>query len=97
MEKDGSPLRKHLESAERSGRFRIDRLHRKCPRPVEYLWQWFLQLHNHRQRTESGPCPISHSELRAWAMLRAVDVKPREVELIMLLDRAFLEMRSANG
>ncbi|MDA3832853.1 MAG: hypothetical protein PF495_05600 [Spirochaetales bacterium] len=31
---------------------------------LEVYWGWFMELHIHRQYHESGPQPISHTDMR---------------------------------
>lgn len=90
-------LRDHLRAAERATGRRIPRLHRRCPPAAQRLWAWFLQLHRTRHRTESGPCPLSYTEVEAWSRLNQVPLQPREIDVLMAVDNVYFEVRAAHG
>ena len=57
---------------------------------VLYLWVWFNELSGGRGYSESGPLPITYSEILAWSELTRTDLAAWEVEVLKTLDRAYL-------
>lgn len=52
------------------------------------LWDWFLDLHAHRRRTDWGdPVPLDAAALLAWGALLGVPLAPRDAGLLLALDR----------
>lgn len=90
-------MRQHLEAVERMTHRPHERLHRRCPPPMAYLWGWFKELHSARQHGFSGPNAISHVEVDAWSRLRGISLTSEEALTIRALDNLYLEVRFSNG
>ncbi len=60
------------------------------PDCLNYLWRWFCELSGGRGYTESGPMPLTYSEIQAWAQLTKSDPTAWEVDVIKRIDREFL-------
>lgn len=54
-------------------------------------WRWFNDLSRTRTGTGYGPNPLSYAEIEAYARLYRWPLEPRHVDLILALDRAFLD------
>jgi hypothetical protein len=88
---DGSTPRQHFARwAAINHRAHPDAIGPECPRWLEYLWQWWLELNLVRGSSGFGPLPVSFTEIAAWAQLTRRAPDPFEVECIVALDRAFL-------
>lgn len=63
------------------------RLHARCPRWAEYLWEWFQELSNERSYLPSGlPAPLTSQQILAWCALRGVVLLQKELDVLKLLD-----------
>jgi len=51
----------------------------ELPESVQYIWQWFLELH-------TGEA-ITYLEIDAWVRLNSIELMPREVQALMALER----------
>lgn len=85
-EKDGAPLRSHLEAVERATRKPMERLHRKCPDGAVYLWHWFIEISNARVPGE----PIGFRDLLAWQEVTGITLNAWEADALRALDIAYL-------
>ena len=92
-------LRKHLEVAQRVSRRQVARLHLACPEGAQHIWDWFLDLCSGRQRMDRGqPCPLTYSEVSAWAQLLRRRLLPFEVRQLKMLDSLYIQTwRQQNG
>lgn len=63
----------------------------ECPAGLEYLWQWFLDLHAARQMGGMGPSALAYSEILAWATLMHRFPRPWEVDVLRDLDAVWIE------
>lgn len=61
-----------------------------CPEEIKYLWSYFLDISFRRTKTESGPNPISHSELESWARRNRYELQPFEYRALDALESTFL-------
>lgn len=61
------------------------------PSGTEWIWNTFLQLHQARQSTGSGPQPISFTELYSWSRLTGIPLDLYEITAIRTLDSAWME------
>jgi hypothetical protein len=61
------------------------------PSTLKPLWWTFLALHGARSGNGMGINPISFTEIDAWCRLSRVTLDPWEVDVIRLLDNAYLE------
>jgi hypothetical protein len=55
------------------------------------LWWTFIALHRARSGGGMGENPIQFTEIEAWCRLSRVALEPWEVDVIGLLDDAYLE------
>lgn len=68
------------------------------PHVLGHVWPWFLDLHADRGSTGFGPAPITYPSIDAWARLTGWQPRPREVEAIRALDRAWRDdLRASEG
>jgi len=51
---------------------------------------WFCELNERRSRSERGPNPISFEALVDWGNLKRRTMQPYELELLLLLDRLWV-------
>ncbi|MBN9335386.1 hypothetical protein [Devosia sp.] len=63
----------------------------KIPEGGQLAWGWFNALC--RTRTNSGysPNPLSYAEIEAFARLYRWPMEPRHIDMILALDRAWLD------
>ncbi|WP_404404876.1 hypothetical protein [Pelagibacterium halotolerans] len=61
------------------------------PEPGLLAWRWFLDLCRTRTHNGTGPNPISHAEIEAYARLYRWPLKPHHVDQILALDRIWIE------
>lgn len=61
------------------------------PEAGRLAWSWFSDLCRTRTWHMAGPNPISHAEIEAYARLYRWPLEPRHIELIMALDRIWLD------
>jgi len=59
------------------------------PAVVEYLWEWFQQLHATRGGG-FGPASITYAEIDAWSRQTGTRPTPWEVEQLKGIDREWL-------
>jgi hypothetical protein len=92
---DGSTEREHLESVERQTGKRPPSLDGPpLPPDGEHVWRWFVALSGGRGGNGFGPNPIGWVDLAAWISLTGIIVRPAELEAIMAVDRAWMEVQS---
>ena len=70
--------------------------HAPVPEGGRLAWQWFLDLNWTRARS-MGPSPITYAESEAYSRLYRWPLEPRHVDLILDLDRTWLEWARAAG
>jgi hypothetical protein len=70
----------------------------KRPLELRYVWDMFMSLHAGRGSSESGPNPLSYTEIKDWCDMCDVQLTTWELDLIKNLDAAFLntDRRPAN-
>lgn len=56
-----------------------------------YLWQWFNDLCRTRTGNGNGPNPISYAEIEAYARLYRCPLQPHHVDLLLAMDRVWLD------
>jgi len=61
----------------------------ECPIGMLYLWEYFHQLHSTRS-AGMGLSAISYLEIWAWSTLLNIGITSSEVEIIKMLDSAYL-------
>ena len=67
----------------------------KIPEAGRLVFDWFVELSNTRQVTPAGPAAITYAEIDAWSRLKRWPIEPRHVDLILAMDRAWLEAAAA--
>lgn len=72
---------------DRNTKFGVESPDIDVPPEGEHLWEWFWQV-SRRRRT--GPEAISYTEVGEWQRLTDTAVLPEELDLLMLMDDAFL-------
>lgn len=65
------------------------------PEAGRLLWQIFGELSSTRTYHMAGPNPIAYSEIVAWQRLFDWKLERHHLDLILAMDRAFLEHASA--
>jgi hypothetical protein len=60
--------------------------------PAGFLaWEWFVGLCSTRTYHAYGPNPISIAEIEAYARLHRLPLQSRHVDLLLAMDRVWLE------
>lgn len=59
-------------------------------------WRWFNDLCRTRTGNGYGPNPLSYAEIEAYARLYRWPLEPRHVDLILAMDRVWLERARQN-
>jgi len=65
------------------------------PNLLIHVWNAFISLSGTRQAGFSGPGPISYRDIKDWMDLTKNRLSPRDVELVVDLDKIYL--RVING
>lgn len=89
-QRDGHPLRAHLQAAADSGATPDPRLAQRPPRAAATLWGVFCQLSNSRP-SGMAAAAIPPSEVLAWQQLHGVRLTPWELDTLALMDQAALQ------
>lgn len=58
---------------------------------ADYYRYVFAELSSTRQQGLNGQMPITYLEIKAYLELNDVDLSPQEVQLIKVMDRAYLQ------
>lgn len=66
------------------------------PSELKPLWWTFISLHGARSANGMGVNPIPFSEIESWCRLNRVQLDPWEVDVIRLLDDAYLETTASD-
>lgn len=61
------------------------------PEAGALAWRWFADLCRTRTYHMAGPNPISYAEIEAYARLYRWPLEARHVDLILAMDRVWLE------
>lgn len=96
-DKDGITKRDHLtQVAKQTGR---DELLAGPPLPevAAYLWETFLELHRGRSYGMGGGNPLTYEGILAWCNLSGVRLSWGEVEIVKMLDAAWLKTMNGDG
>jgi hypothetical protein len=56
---------------------------------VAHVWQWWIDLHCQR-RTGMDDCPLTYTDIDAWARLMDTQPRPDEIALLIRVDRTML-------
>jgi hypothetical protein len=54
------------------------------------MWEWFWALSDRRSRGYDSPEPVSYGEMHAWQQLTRTIIRPEEVEVLTMMDAAWL-------
>lgn len=91
--KDGSTLAEHaLSVLEQVGTWPED-----IPEPPEipfglqHVWEAYWEIRSGMGAGFSGPCPISHTEMRAWNSNTESGFNSRHFALLKAMDAAYME------
>ena len=61
------------------------------PEAGRLLWSFFVELSAARSYSMTGPNPISHAEIEAWARLHRWPLKLRHIATLRTMDDAWLQ------
>lgn len=67
------------------------------PAELEYLWRWFLQLHQSRGNNGMGHSPITYQDMHAWSHITGNRLQAFEVDAIRRLDHVYFESLEKAG
>ena len=56
-----------------------------------HVWPWFWQLSQRRTSGFDSANPLTWGEIAAWQQLTRTLILPEEIELILMMDSAWLE------
>jgi hypothetical protein len=89
---DGVPLRSKLEQvAAATGKRPPELDGPEFPEAWDHLMTWFLDLGLGRTSSGFGPNPLTWADFQAWSQLTGIVLRPVEVQLLRVLDRAYLK------
>jgi hypothetical protein len=92
-DKNGTALRAHLRQiAKTTGKAPAELRGPPLPERAAYLWEMFLDVHQGRTSTESGPSPLTWESILAWDTLTHADLQEWEVRVIKALDAKWLQV-----
>ena len=96
VRKDGSTLRKHLESIWRQTGRKPKELKNliELPQSCYLVWKYFLDLNNARGSNGFSVNPISYTDIMNYFFLMDVSPNPEEVDLIRQFDNKYMEVTS---
>lgn len=66
------------------------------PPEARHLWHTFLELHRTRS-SGFGPSSIRYAEIDAWQRLKRTPLDPWEVDAIVALDEAWMDIALSEG
>jgi hypothetical protein len=91
----GGTKRDHLERIEKQiGKQQIPDY--SVPPEGEHIWNWFWELSNLRSQG-FGVSLISYTEIRSWMHVRRPLIYDWEIEVLVQMDRAFIETYQGLG
>lgn len=61
-----------------------------CPPAVEYLWEYFLEMHNRRRNYGWGATHITFDEIKSWCDLRKIRLDAWELDTLIKVDDKFM-------
>ena len=56
-----------------------------------HVWGWFWELSQRRTAGFDSPNPLAWTEIQAWQTLTRTLILPEEIQLILMMDSAWLE------
>ncbi|UXN64407.1 hypothetical protein N8E89_00510 [Phyllobacterium sp. A18/5-2] len=68
----------------------------EAPDYTDYIWDWFVKLHNTRQMGFSAN-PISFLEIEAFCRMTGAIIDPWELSVIRRIDQAVLAVINKTG
>ncbi len=90
-----STVRQNYESAARQlPEFAKRLIGPPLPQSMEYLWQWFIELHRGRTLNGMGPTRASHQDVLAWQQMYGVHPRPWELRALMSLGTLWVNINS---
>lgn len=95
--KEGGTLRDHLKAAQRAGAKVKDLEVPPVPPGLSFVLDAFQDLSLTRPFEQGQPLPLLRREMEAWMRVKGVPLRPFEVELIEVLDRAWLKAMREGG
>lgn len=60
------------------------------PQELQYIWYWFLMLHNTRSSNGFGLNPISYQDMWFFFQIEGVEPESWEVDLIKQFDNIYM-------
>lgn len=66
------------------------------PEELDYLWSWFISLHNGRQQAMVGIAPITESDIGWFFFNRRIGQEGWEADAIKMIDKAVAAVLSAD-
>ena len=57
---------------------------------LQYIWSWFCDLSGGRGYSESGPGPLTYTEIKAWSELTRQEPEAWEIKTLKKIDRIFI-------
>jgi hypothetical protein len=85
-------LRETLEQVEKqTGKRPPDLDGHDFPHGCDNWWRWFLELSSTRPISSAGPCAITYTELKAWAIMTGKRLTPLDVLMVKRLDATYLK------
>lgn len=60
------------------------------PDSMQYVWSWFIDLHNARTSNGFGLNPITYADIKSYFDLYAIEPQEWQVQLIKQLDNIAL-------
>ena len=80
--------RESLEQIAKSlGHFPEEYFGPEIPEEMQYIWNWFIELHNAR-----GQGGLAFSEIKCWCDMFEIELSPFELEAIKAVDVCFLKV-----
>lgn len=88
---DGSTIYEHCVAVYKStGIWPEEYTEPIIPVSCEELWDWYWQLRQATPVGYAGPGPLLYSEIAEWAGLYQIKLQPMYLQLLLVLDRQYL-------
>jgi len=90
-DKDGKTAYTELKQYERQAGETPEELipPKEFPQELSFIWSAFCSLSDTRQIGMNGPMAITYEQIKAWKELTNQVLRPRDVEAILAVDRAY--------
>ncbi len=69
----------------------------EIPDGGEFLWETFWELSGDRRYGETGPHPLTSSDIIAWCSLTGTILRPDEISILRLMDSAYRTAAAAEA